>query len=165
MAAVQLLTRSHIVCINRFVMYYMIMSCCCQTINKIPLHTINHTHQDILFIYMDTVKPLMRDHPIGPWEVVLWDRWCFIRDTNVQKFRFILPQFSGLSLKVGHSLQWSLITVVSHLQVSLYMIMRSSCQTINKILAHTIRQPHLRPPPGAPHPDIYSKNTPMFTIQ
>ncbi len=30
-----------------------------------------------------TVKPVMRDHPTGTQEVVLYDRWSFIGGANV----------------------------------------------------------------------------------
>ncbi len=60
----------------------------------------------ICIMINNTVKPVMREHPTGPHNVVLYGRWSFITGTNVWKCRAMLLQ--KWSLIRGRSL----ITVV-----------------------------------------------------
>ncbi len=59
------------------------VSACTQWFIVDHLGGCNITTEFSIIMYRCTAKPVMTDHFTGPQKVVLYDRWCFIRGTNV----------------------------------------------------------------------------------
>ncbi len=88
-------------------------------------------------MFGNTVKPAMRDHPMGPEKVVLYDRWSSL---EVQMYRNVEPCYcnSGLSLEVGLSSQWFLIIGfnVDTLHCIIAILHNLSCTWVKRTHGH-----------------------------